>query len=291
MKLRLTQSLLFLLLAAVFSSCQRAQETADCSVWVSIGPQQFLAERLVGDLASVQVLLRPGQSPEVYSPSAAELADVSRADLYFGIGLPLEHSILSRIATAKAGVRFIQTGHVLSDAHDHSHGHDHSHDEEDPHIWMDPTEMIRMVEIMRNTLAEALPQSTDVISRNADSLVEDLSALDVEIGQIMLRYKGRGFFINHPSLGYFAERYGLEQFSIELAGTSPSARRIADLVQLAKDEGVRAVLTQPEFGRSSATVLARELGLEVIQVDPLARNYLENMRAIAASIQEGFADE
>ena len=44
---------------------------------------------------------------------------------------------------------------------------------------------------------------------NADALIADLHELDAAIRAQLAPYAGRAFFINHPALGHFAERYGL----------------------------------------------------------------------------------
>jgi zinc transport system substrate-binding protein len=89
-------------------------------------------------------------------------------------------------------------------------------------------------------------------------------------------------------LGHFAARYGLTQLSIEHAGSAPSARRVADLVKQAKAEKVSVIFTQPEFGRSGATVLAQALGVDVIEINPLSESYFQNMRAIADHLERSF---
>jgi zinc transport system substrate-binding protein len=274
--------------------CSRPASDDRYSVWVSIPPQAFLVDAIAGDLVSVDVLLRPGQSPETYSPSAAKLAEVSRSDVYFGIGMPIELPIRSAIGSGMQGLQFVQTGDVIAAGHTHVHGEhcDHGTDgAQDPHIWVDPLRMIEVAKIIEDRLVAALPESADELRANGVVMRESLLALDAELKALLAAHQGQGFFINHPSLGHFAERYGLVQYSIEVAGASPSARRIADLLAMARAFQVGAVLTQPEFGRSSAEVLARELGVEVVRVDPLALDYIQNMRQIGNLIAESLNHE
>lgn len=285
--------ILFIFLSVLLVGCGPASESdsAKQSVWVSILPQKYFAERIGGDVIDVRVLLRPGQSPETYAPSAAELGRVAKADIYFGIGMPVERAVLGNLATSMKGVRFVQTGSEPADHHDHAHVHTHDEGEPDPHIWLDPIRMISVVEQMQAALSASLPAHAETFQQNASALIRDLRTVDDEIRAILTPHVGRMFLINHPSLGHFADHYGLEQFSIEHAGASPSARRVAELVSLARDAGVGVVLTQPEFGRSSARILAQELELEMIEIDPLAEDYLNNLRIIAEAIAKGFGDE
>jgi len=257
-------------------------------VWVSILPQKYFVERVGGDSVSVEVLVRPGQSPELYAPGAAQLARLARAAAYVGIGVPVENKVISRIEASMPGVRILQTGELVAGGHEHDAHGNCLHGDQDPHTWMDPVQMISAVERIRDLLSELDPAQETFFADNAALLIGELRLLDTEIQGQLAPYAGRAFYINHPSLGHFAERYGLRQLSIEQAGSAPSARRVVDLVKAAKAEQVGAIFTQPEFGRTSATVLAKALGVEVVEINPLAEDYLVNMRKIAGSLERSF---
>ncbi len=258
-------------------------------VWVSILPQKYFVEQVGGEAVSVEVLVREGQSPELYAPSAAQFARLARADAYVGIGVPVENKVLPRIEASMPGVRILQTGELT----EHTHAHDSDgacgHGDEDPHVWMDPQEVISMVAQIRDLLIGLDPAGEALFRERAEALIGELQVLDDEIGERLSPYAGRAFYINHPSLGHFAERYGLRQLSIEHAGSAPSARRLAELVKEAQAAQVGVVFTQPEFGRTSAAVLARALNVEVVEINPLAEDYPENMRRIAESLERSFA--
>ena len=49
-----------------------------------------------------------------------------------------------------------------------------------------------------------------------------------------------------------------------------------------------AIFSQPEFGRSSAEVLARALGVEVVELDVLSVDYFRNMLDIAQALEDSF---
>ena len=261
------------------------------AVWSTVQPQKYFVQRVGGDLVSAEVLVRPGQSPEMYAPSVAQMAQLAQADVYFGIGMPIEASLFKRMRSSMTGVQLVQTGDEVLEQHDHSacaHG-DHDHGENDPHIWMDPVRMIAVVEQMRDAMAEVQPESAEVFRLNADGLIADLVELDGAIRTQLAPYAGRAFFINHPALGHFAERYGLVQLSIEESGTAPSAGRVADLIGQARAAQVGAIFTQPEFGRTTATILADALDVDVVELDVLPADYISGMTRIADALEEGFA--
>lgn len=257
-------------------------------VWVTIAPQQYFVERVGGDAVSVEVLVRPGQSPELYSPSAAQLARLAKADVYVGMGLPVEHKVLPRIAESMSQVRVLQTGKLGEADEDHHHHEGCVHGENDPHVWVDPVAMIEFVNQVRELLVDLKPAEAEHFQANADRVTAELEALDRALKVQFEPYAGHAFYINHPALGHFAKRYGIVQRSLEQAGTDASARRVAELVKAARTDQVGAVFTQPEFGRSSAAVVARALKVDVVELNPLAEDYFNNMQHIADQLVASF---
>jgi zinc transport system substrate-binding protein len=78
----------------------------------------------------------------------------------------------------------------------------------------------------------------------------------------------------------------LRQIAIEAEGKEPGPRTLAHVISEARALGIKAVFVQPQFSRSSAEMIAHQIGGHVVAVDPLAENYIENMRHVAQS----FAD-
>lgn len=280
---------LALILALFLSGCApQTEDVADRAIWVTLPPQKAIVEAVAGEWASVHVMVRPGQSPETYSPSVPQMAALAKADLYFGIGMPLERVILAKMERSMPQLQFVQTSDLIEAAHNHDHHAGCAHGDEDPHVWMDPVWMLEFVEQARTVLVELDPESADLFNANAADISQQLVELDASLRARFEPYAGRSFYVNHPSLGHFAERYGLAQRSIEHAGSAPSARQIAELVNTAKGEGVGAIFSQPEFGRSSADVLARALDVEVVELDILSGDYFSNMLDIADALEDSF---
>jgi len=272
-------------------ACSPQSEQAGASsvdIWVTLLPQQTIVQAIAGNYAKVQVMVRPGQSPETYSPSVPQMASLAKADLYFGIGMPLERIIHGKIERSMPQLRFVQTAELIEASHDHDHHAACVHGDLDPHVWMDPQWMLGFVDQVRDALTELEPDSAEVFIANAEAVSAQLRELDASLRAQLQPYAGRSFYINHPSLGHFAERYGLAQRSIEQAGSAPSAKQIAGLMKAAKTEQVGAIFTQPEFGRSSADVLARALDVDVVALDVLSGEYFSNMLDIANRLEDSF---
>jgi len=289
MLFRLTVFIAFASLSCFIGCAPKAEEASvGHDIWVTLPPQKALVEAVAGDGASVRVMVRSGQSPETYSPSVPQMAALAKADLYFGIGMPLERRILAKMERSMPQLHFVQTADRVEHAHDHAHHAGCVHGDMDPHVWMDPVWMLGFVEQVRAALVELEPEAAGRFAANAEAVSRRLRELDADLRSRFEPYAGRSFYINHPSLGHFAERYGLVQRSIEHAGSAPSAREIAGLLEAAREEAVGAVFSQPEFGRSSADMLARALGVAVVELDVLDADYFSNMLDIAQALEDSF---
>ena len=90
--------------------------------------------------------------------------------------------------------------------------------------------------------------------------------------------------------GYLADAYGLQQRAVEIGGRKPSARQLANLIERAKNEGVKIIFVQPQFSKKTAKSLARSIGGAVVAMDPLDDDYVGNLERMAKAIQKSFND-
>lgn len=285
------------LVSALFAvTAASAGAAAPLPVWVTILPQQYVVERIGGERVAVEVLVAPGRSPATYSPTVRQMVRLAKGRVYFAIGVPVEHAVVPRIEASMPGLKLVRLEEAEAegadpshDHHDHDHGHACGSDDRDPHVWLDPARVVEHAERIRAVLTQLDPEGAETYAAGAAAFTGELRALDAELRVRMAPYEGRAFFINHPSLGHFAAAYGLRQMAVEEGGDAPGPRRMAGLMAAARIEGVRAVLSQPQFEGSSVEVLARALDVGVIEVDPLAEDYFECLRAIADAMEAAFA--
>ena len=94
----------------------------------------------------------------------------------------------------------------------------------------------------------------------------------------------RRFMVFHPAWGYLARTYGLKQIPIEVAGKEPGPQALARMIDQAKADGVRVIFVQKQFSRSAADSVARAIGGEVVELDPLAEDFIGNTRTAVQAI-------
>ena len=262
-------------------------------VTVSIPPQRYFVQRVGGKHVDVSILLAPGQSPATYEPTPKEMVKLARSRVYFRIGVPFEKQVVEKIAGAIEDLRIVDTRKGIElragDPHGHGadggHGHPHHHHEQDPHVWMNPRLVKVQADAVCQTLCEIDPAHRTEYESNCRAFKADLDRADAKIAASLGPLRGGTFYVFHPSLGYFAEAYGLKQVAIESGGKQPTARQLAALIDRAKRAGVRLIFVQPQFDKRYAETVAAEIGGAVVPLDPLAEDYIENLLHVAAEIK------
>ena len=286
-------TLLFFLLFIPSLSLAETKET----VFVSILPQKYFVEKISGGLLDVEVMVIPGASPATYEPKPSQMRKLASSKAYFSIGVPFEKVWLERIAGVNSEMTIIHTDAGIKKqpiaAHhhhedEHHNGHDDhiaaSHNEHvilDPHIWLSTSLVKKQLVTTAEGLKQLFPEYGEKIDANLQDFLGKIDQLDQKIKNILKNKAGMKFMVFHPSWGYFARDYGLEQVAIEIEGKDPKPAQLQKLIKKARERNINIVFVQPQFSTKSAKLIAKEIGGEVVFIDPLAENWLENMSHVA----------
>ena len=125
------------------------------------------------------------------------------------------------------------------------------------------------------------PEQKDIYTANYEKFIANLDKLDSDIKSILSNVKDRHFIVYHPSWGYFAKRYDLEQIAIEVDGKEPKPAKLKEIIEEAKEHGAKVIFVAPQFSKKSATTIAKETKASVIEIDQLSPNWEAEMRKTA----------
>jgi zinc transport system substrate-binding protein len=282
-----------LLLGVLVPTVAGAAEEAALHVFVSVPPQKHFVERIGGEHVRVRTLVQPGQSPHSFEPTPSQVVAMAHADLYVRVGMPFEPVWLKRIQAANPDMPVLDAreGIEIVPLTDHDHeGETHpdeTHEEGlDPHVWTSPPLVKTMAQRIRDGLAALDPAHADDYAARYAAFAAELDALDAEIRERLRDLTARRFMVYHPAWGYFAQTYGLTQVPIEKEGKEPGAKALASLIAQARREGIRVIFVQPQFSRRAAEEVARAIDGRVMAIDPLAEDYLENMRTVTRLLSQ-----
>lgn len=271
------------------SSCN--PESTKPVLTVSIQPQRYFLERIVGDKYDVLCLLTQGSNPESYEPGFNHLINLERSKAYFRMGnIGFELAILDKIKNNNPDLIIVDTSKNIEllkgthgGAHSHNHSHGHSH-EVDPHVWTSVPNAKIIVENMYKALIEIDSRNKKYFTRNYETLLAELSELELEMSQKLDSVECRAFAVWHPSLSYFARDYGLEQISMEYDGKEVPASVLKHEIDIVREHGVKVLFYQKEFDSRQIQTINEQLGTEMIEINPMSYEWTAEMRKIADAL-------
>jgi len=262
------------------------------SLTVSIEPQRYLLECIVGDKWKVNTLLTQGSDPENFDPPMSAMKKVAGGVAYFKMGyMPFEDVLIARITAGGSPVRIVDTSvgiDLIDGGHGHGHGHGdddcgHSH-EVDPHVWSS----VRNAEVIAGNMLDGLvdidPANADFYKANYERLLSSLDSLDSQIRGILEPAFQASFLTWHPSLSYFARDYGLNQIALGSNNKELSAAGFRFKIADAREHHALAFLVQPEFDSNRSMELAEQAGARMAMINLLTYDWPDEMIRVAEAI-------
>jgi len=288
------QSILLIVIGILFMSCATPisdMESQKKQLTVSILPQKYFLQRIIGNNSkfNIQVLIPPGHSPATYSPTPRQMQILSHSNLYFRIGyIAFEKAWIENIVTNNPDLNIIDTSNgvdlitpsTVKEKVKNHHNHHHQTGI-DPHIWLSPQAVKIQIKNILAALIQLDNQNQKVYNENYRNFITDIERIDKEIKILLENFKGKKFMVFHPAWSYFARDYGLIQIPIEIEGKEPSPADMKKIIDIARKEDIHIIFVQSQFDTHSAQTVVNEINGQVLQIDPLAEDWLNNMRHIA----------
>ncbi|MBC2714348.1 MAG: zinc ABC transporter solute-binding protein [Desulfobacteraceae bacterium] len=290
---------IYLTIIFILTVCWQNSASADSkiNVFVSILPQKYFVESIGGEFIETTVIVHPDQSPADYEPSPSQMIMMSKADIYFAVGVAFETTWLKKFSSINPGMKVVHTDagiekrpivrHENHELNHHEHEQHHHHGPMDPHIWLSPPLVKIQAEHIKNGLISIDPTRRKIYEKNYSQFIAQIESLDKELKTLFSENtRAKKFLVFHPSWGYFADAYGLTQISIEIEGKTPKAREVKNLIEFARQHHIELIFIQPQFSTKHAEIIANEINGQVVFADPLAKNWYNNIQAVALSIKQ-----
>ena len=274
-------------MAIALGSCARPKP-AERMITVSIEPQSYLLEQIVGERFTVACMLSSGSNPEVYEPSINHLMNLERSEAYFCIGnIGFELAIVDKARSEYPSLRVYDNSRGVEMLHgSHSAGsQDGSHSHEvDPHIWTSVPNAVVIARNMTDAVIELDPGNADEYEANYASLRQQLESLDAELRQQLAPVAGQSFLVWHPSLSYFARDYGLNQISLEHEGKEAPVGEMKAKIDEARLSGATVLFFQKEFDSRQISTINQQIGATMVTINPMSHDWEKEMRSIANAL-------
>jgi len=237
-----------------------AQQSSKINVVASFFPIYEFAKQVGGDRVNIMTLIPAGVEPHDYEPTIQQLQEAENADVVFFNGLGFEDSWIGRINNDN----LVDTSSLLNLSQGSK--------TRNPHVWLDPVLAKAQVQQVENALIEIDPNNKLYYQNNAMNFTAELDALDSEIKNVLETCNKKDFVAFHDAFGYFANRYGLIQHSVQ--GISPEGevlpQRIEQTIRLADDLGLNVIYAEELVDPRFAGVIAQEIpNGKVLVLSPL----------------------
>jgi len=253
-------------------------------VYTTFFPLYDFATKIGGDKIEVVNMVPAGIEPHDWEPSPEILGSLSEAEMLISNGLGMEpwldkvsaslpNTVL--VLNASAGIE------PLKGAKDHGYDEekqgDYAAEEEkhdktyDPHVWLDPLLALQQAKNIATALSSLDPANATYYFNNLAAFQAQAEALDQAFQEGLSGLERREIIVTHLAFAYLAKRYNLEQVSI--SGLSPhiepSPAQMKEIVAFGRKYDVRYVFDAPLSTTRLATVLAEEIGAQILVLNPL----------------------
>lgn len=262
--------------------------------------------KLIGqDRVEVVDLVEGDVDAHHWEPTPKLLMQINEADLFLLNGAGLESWLPDVQASLTGKVKSVDLSDGIAlrkgeEDHDHDEDHDdhkdndgldhddvdqddkeeheHHHGEFDPHYWLSPKAAAVQAKNIYEALVAADPEGKEVYDANYKVLQEKIEALERDYAEKLKPYSGRSLIVPHEAFGYLFDAYGLKQIGLEgmLADGQPSAKKIAEIVDLAKKEGINTVFYEAYGDDKEAESVAAEIGAKTVPLYTLEAELKED---------------
>jgi zinc transport system substrate-binding protein len=265
-----------------------AQTPAEKTIAVSIVPQEWFVSRIAGGRARTLVLAGQGQNPHNYEPSPKQIRGLAGAGAWILSGAEFEISLRPKIAKLFPRLPIIDgtDGVVFRTLEPHDdHKDAASALEIDRHTWLGAAPAKILAAHIRDALCMLDPAGAAQYAAHYETLARDIDAEFDALRPELAPLVGRSVFVYHPSFGYFLDEFGIRQEAVETGGKEPGPRDLNRLIALARRENAAAIFVQAQFPVTAAKTVAAAAGAELISLDPLAPDWLANIRLMGQALK------
>ena len=282
------KKLIYILTLFILSACGNTTQKSEKPILtVTLEPLRYFTEAIAGDNYEVVSMVPKGSSPESYDPTPQQLVNLSKSQAYFRIGyIGFEQAWMKKLEANCPNMKVFDTSKGIDLIRDKGHWHgDHFHEGGvEPHVWNSTQNALIIADNIYQALCELDSTHQEDYQKRLDVLKQTIQQTETNV-RTLLENADRTFLIYHPALSYFARDYGLKQVSIEEGGKEPSPAQLKALIETCRNENVHTIFVQQEFDQRNAQLIANELGVNIVSINPLSYDWVKEMIRIAEALK------
>ena len=258
---------------------------SDINVTTSIYPIYSISKEIGGDKIKLNNIIPFGVEAHGFEPTPNDMAKLSKSDIFITSGdsmepwkdkivksLKIEQKVFDMSEHVKLKAIQEEDEHHEDEKNEKGHSHEHEHDHSgiDPHYWVSLNNYILMTETITKLFVEKDSTNKDFYIQNSNDYLTKVKALKEKYDLSMATCTNKKILVNHDAFGYFADDYGVKQYSI--SGMSPedkpSAKQISELINLVKNEKINTVFFEEFASPKVAQTIAKAANVKIDALRP-----------------------
>ncbi len=240
-----------------------------------------LTREVGGDRVDVTSIAKGYQDPHFVEPKPSFLLLLRNADLLEVIGLDLEIGWLpplldqsrnNNIRPGSKGYLDLSRGVEILDRPTGavSRAMGDVHPLGNPHYWLDPANAVRMAIQIEQKLEELDPAGAQYYQSRLNNFKVRINDANKRWTATLALYRGAKIVTYHNSWPNFAKHFGLNVVGYvePKPGIPPSPSHTFELINLMKQQKVRAILMEPYFDLKTPQSIAQRTGATLLVIYP-----------------------
>jgi len=246
---------------------------AQPSVCVTIFPIYDAAKNVGADKIALTNLVPFGAEAHEFEPKAKDMAKLSRCDVFITSGDVFEPWSVKIINSLKIKDKTVDMSKKVKLIKVGAQGG------YDPHYWLNIENQIIITKEIVSILSKKDPANIKTYETNGAEYIKKLTALKAEYEAIR-KCKNKKVIVNHNAFGYLSDEYGIKQYSISgmSPDAKPTAKQIANLINVAKKEKINTVFFEEFASDKVAKTIAKEANIKTDALRPVENITLEESR-------------
>ncbi len=271
-----------------FNSKQEVNSSKNTVIVTSYPIYEF-TKTIAGDKLQVSSLLSPGIEPHEFEPTANQVQSIYDSKLLILNGAGFESWLeelgpeLEQKGVQKLNLsEHIDLLHSAESVDEDGHNHnikdvDHT---ADPHFWLDPSLVVKQIDLISDKLSEISPESKIEFTENGEKFKRELLDLDKQYSENLKNCKQKTIITSHKAFNYLAKRYDFQiksitNFSPEV---EPSTAQLKELADNVKARGIKYIFFESLVSPEMANTLALETGAQTLALNPIENLTQEELK-------------
>jgi len=247
-------------------------DSSKLQVISSFYPLHEFSQNIGQEKVDVTLLVPPGIEPHDWGPTIKDVQIMQKSDLIIINGIGFENWIASLAEINYQGVIVDTSNGILVKNTDEENEHDEDfHDSGDPHIWLNPVTAKIQVQNIANAFSNSDPKNQQYYQSNASKYIEQLDLLDSKIRN-ELSNCSNDFVAFHDAFSYFADEYGLNQYTI-IPSNNPrgeaTAKTLENVISTAKKLNIKVIFSEENINTKTSKIIADEIDGKVLILSPI----------------------